>query len=662
MSISRVYIRKEFDRCTSVPETDGRNIQIPAAPAGVVRLRPPLTSEDAERILSEDSSFAWKALVRFAYSHKKFLLSLPILGAMILSFNKRLLKKKLREAEKKQTGVIDLSDCISWYTDDCIIECYRRLLGREPDPEGLENARRQARQGAGNDVIAYMIASSEEFNDRAEVANLREYRRAYKRFARKQRVLRIPVLGRLIRLLILPGQLMRLYERLERSELQLNARMDQLAQMTLQGNAEAALIKERMADVLQRTNAQADALSAKLDVQTEIGSRMSAELKSQATLGNSLLKKLDAQAALGSNLSAKLDAQAALGNNLSAKLDAQAALGNNLSAKLDAQAALGSNLSAKLDAQAALDSTLSEKMDVHSGILYALSQKADGQASISSSVSEKLDNLPMQVQQIAVSSHTAITSVPGGVTGVLTEGFILGVPSEEWNLAMYLSQGGHFEYACEKFFKGLLREGMAVLDLGANLGIYTLHALKAGCHVFSYEPTPRICEILRQNVKVNAFAETGRSTVFQSAVSNVCKESIFYERAGTCGQCNSIYGEEGDPSYSVQMVTLDSQREMLGKIDVIKMDIEGAEYNALLGMRELLAENPGVQIMMEYAPAHIRRAGHRPEELLELIKEYGFTIKLIDETTGKVRAVDDSELKRLNDSETVNLYLKRGCA
>ena len=620
MSISRVYIRKEFDRCTSVPETDGRNIQIPAAPAGVVRLRPPLTSEDAERILSEDSSFAWKALVRFAYSHKKFLLSLPILGAMILSFNKRLLKKKLREAEKKQTGVIDLSDCISWYTDDCIIECYRRLLGREPDPEGLENARRQARQGAGNDVIAYMIASSEEFNDRAEVANLREYRRAYKRFARKQRVLRIPVLGRLIRLLILPGQLMRLYERLERSELQLNARMDQLAQMTLQGNAEAALIKERMADVLQRTNAQADALSAKLDVQTEIGSRMSAELKSQATLGNSLLKKLDAQAALGSNLSAKLDAQAAL------------------------------------------DSTLSEKMDVHSGILYALSQKADGQASISSSVSEKLDNLPMQVQQIAVSSHTAITSVPGGVTGVLTEGFILGVPSEEWNLAMYLSQGGHFEYACEKFFKGLLREGMAVLDLGANLGIYTLHALKAGCHVFSYEPTPRICEILRQNVKVNAFAETGRSTVFQSAVSNVCKESIFYERAGTCGQCNSIYGEEGDPSYSVQMVTLDSQREMLGKIDVIKMDIEGAEYNALLGMRELLAENPGVQIMMEYAPAHIRRAGHRPEELLELIKEYGFTIKLIDETTGKVRAVDDSELKRLNDSETVNLYLKRGCA
>ena len=151
---------------------------------------------------------------------------------------------------------------------------------------------------------------------------------------------------------------------------------------------------------------------------------------------------------------------------------------------------------------------------------------------------------------------------------------------------MYLSQTGHFEAGSEQFFEACLRPGMTVLDLGANLGMYTLRALRKGCRVFSYEPTPRTCRLLQQNIKVNGFLESGRSHV------------VFFEIPGMCGH-NSIYEEDRETrSITVPTVTLESQIEEIGRGDVIKMDIEGAEYRALLGMRRLLEGNPQVQILM----------------------------------------------------------------
>lgn len=287
----------------------------------------------------------------------------------------------------------------------------------------------------------------------------------------------------------------------------------------------------------------------------------------------------------------------------------------------------------------------------------AISEKMDMQADISSSISKKLDELPAFIATNNISSHTAVIGIPGGIIGVIADGFTMGVPAEEWGVAMYLSQVGHFEVGTERFFEMLLKPGMTVLDLGANLGMFTLRALRAGCKVFSYEPTPRTSEILRQNIKVNGFAESGRSYVMQMAVSDVCGSTKLFKNPKMCGH-NSLFGgeEEMQQSVTVETVTLDSQQDLLGPVDIIKMDIEGAEYYALYGMRTLLEKNPHVQMIMEFAPIHLKRAGVQPEALLKMVRELGFSIYTINETTAEAETVSEEELLRTG---TVNLYLKR---
>ena len=615
MGISRIYIRSELDKLTGaeMPEAD-KTVHAEAKEYSAFA-NISFSSQEAEELLCKSSGGFRNRLIRFAFAHKERFKRLPLIGKILVKKKDALLARSLRT----RTGEIDLSDCIGWYHDDFLPECYLRLLNRLPDPSGTETARRMFNAGAGNEAIAYAVASSPEFGGRAAVARLTDYKRAYKHFRRKQRLLRIPILGKIAAVFTLPGKHMQLLGRIERNEALIGARMDA---------ASAAIARDH------------SALSAMIDRMTEM----------QKTLSAEVLGKLDAQETIARMLSEKLDGQNAQIKTLSAMIDRMTEMQKTLSAEV-----LG-----KLDAQETIARTLSEKLDAQETIARTLSEKLDGQAVISTSISEKLDQLPALMKQISVSGRTAVAGIPGGVTGVLAEGFILGVPSEEWGLAMYLSQGGHFEYGCENFFESLLKPGMTVLDLGANVGIYTLRALRAGCRVFSFEPTPRTKQILQQNIKVNGFAESGRAHVIEAAVSNICGSATFYEKLGVCGQ-NTLYQEENETgiAVTVKTITLDSLRERLGRIDVIKMDIEGAEYNALLGMQELLRENESVQIIMEFAPVHIKRAGHEPSELLQLIKRLGFGIFAVDETRAETRPASDEELLMLNDALTVNLYLKR---
>ena len=95
---------------------------------------------------------------------------------------------------------------------------------------------------------------------------------------------------------------------------------------------------------------------------------------------------------------------------------------------------------------------------------------------------------------------------------------------------------------------------------------------------------------------------------------------------------------------TVQTLTLDSCREQFGVVDFIKIDVEGAEYFAFCGMRRLLMENHNIKLIMEFAPAHMRRAGVEPEQMLSLIGELGFTIYQINEATAQAEPVEQSSL------------------
>ena len=198
---------------------------------------------------------------------------------------------------------------------------------------------------------------------------------------------------------------------------------------------------------------------------------------------------------------------------------------------------------------------------------------------------------------------------------------------------------------------------MNVLDVGAYIGIYTLHALAAGCKVYSYEPTPRIFDILLENIGINGFEPTKRANAFNLAVSNTEGQTEFSLEGSGHGQNNSLYAiHENDKKIEVNTIYLDKHLSHVDHIDVAKIDVEGAEPLVLMGMREIVAKNPDLRIIMEFAPSHLKRAGKDPLEFIQQIHAMDLGIRLIDEQSGQLREISDQELCQVY---SVNVLLEK---
>lgn len=91
-------------------------------------------------------------------------------------------------------------------------------------------------------------------------------------------------------------------------------------------------------------------------------------------------------------------------------------------------------------------------------------------------------------------------------------------------------------------------------------------------------------------------------------------------------------------------------------VNVIKIDVEGAELNVLRGMRQMIARLPGLQIIIEYCPKNLRGSGVDPRTVYDEIKAGGFNIYFIREDGG-TQNIDsfDSLEPILNSSGYTNL-------
>jgi FkbM family methyltransferase len=244
---------------------------------------------------------------------------------------------------------------------------------------------------------------------------------------------------------------------------------------------------------------------------------------------------------------------------------------------------------------------------------------------------------------------------------VVTEvdGFLLGVPAREWRLAAYYGLRGVPEPGMVRLFQSLVKPGMVVVDIGAHIGMYTLYALRqlAGHgRVHSFEPTPRTFALLRDNVQVNGFLETGVVSFDRRAVSDrggSCEFTAYGDNSGH----NTLFGAEaGGETLMVETVALDVALGEEARVDVVKIDAEGAEPLILRGMSRILAGNPEVRILMEFAPGHLRRAGIDPLEWLEELARLGLVVRRVDDVSGELLSF---EREAVGGCVTWNLFLQR---
>lgn len=182
---------------------------------------------------------------------------------------------------------------------------------------------------------------------------------------------------------------------------------------------------------------------------------------------------------------------------------------------------------------------------------------------------------------------------------------------------------GVYEKDERKLFTALIEPGMTVVDIGANVGIFTGIAARAagpGGRVLAFEPEPENAACLAEMVKTNGFANV---TIEQKAVSDRAGALRLYLSEKNKGDHRIAAAEEERESIEIETVRLDDV--LAGSVpQVIKMDIQGAEGLACRGMTATLAAMGDGAVLLEFWPDGLRRAGTEPEEVLGTFKRLGF--------------------------------------
>ncbi len=152
-----------------------------------------------------------------------------------------------------------------------------------------------------------------------------------------------------------------------------------------------------------------------------------------------------------------------------------------------------------------------------------------------------------------------------------------------------------YDKELREMFCAAVTPGCTVLDVGAHIGMYTLLAAKRGAQVFAVEADPLNAAMLRHHVALNGFA--GRVTIFEMAAIDTIRPVTLYRHPFSLAESNIVGA--GALCGTVEGKTLDSLN--LPPIDVCKMDIEGAELQALKGFQKTLARSPRIKLFVEYA-------------------------------------------------------------
>jgi FkbM family methyltransferase len=189
---------------------------------------------------------------------------------------------------------------------------------------------------------------------------------------------------------------------------------------------------------------------------------------------------------------------------------------------------------------------------------------------------------------------------------------------------------GTFEPHCLRLLHHYLHAGGTMLDVGANAGIFTLTAapiIGPKGRIISVEPVPSLAAGLRNNIALNHFDWV---TVVEAAAWSGDGVTAIGLPEG--GQQSGLYtiGAGNNNSFQVPTRRLDDivEEQRVGRVDLIKMDIEGAECGALLGASRLLA-NDRPAVIIEVNPTSLKDCGTSSDELIGILTAAGYQGKVI---------------------------------
>ena len=208
----------------------------------------------------------------------------------------------------------------------------------------------------------------------------------------------------------------------------------------------------------------------------------------------------------------------------------------------------------------------------------------------------------------------------------------------------------------------LVQPGTRALDIGANVGYYTAllaRAVGPGGSIIAFEPEPGNFGVLGQTIRANGF---GNVQAIRGAISESPGESFLFLSEQNGGD-HRLYTTEGREKITVPILSIDTFLPPDQTVGFVKMDVQGSEGLALRGMRETLRRSPDAQILLEFWPEGLTRAGTDASELLATLRDdLGFELWEVNEAKRSLTPIIDTAalIARNPGRRYTNLYCTRG--
>ena len=203
---------------------------------------------------------------------------------------------------------------------------------------------------------------------------------------------------------------------------------------------------------------------------------------------------------------------------------------------------------------------------------------------------------------------------------------------------------GEWEPGLTALFGERLRPGMVFVDVGAHVGYYSVLAGRlVGPRglVLAFEPNPRNYELLLANVWRNGLTNVA---CFPWAVSDQTGFTDLYLSAENSGDHRIYAHEDGRSSVPVRTAALDTLLAIRPPVDVMKIDVQGAEEAVLRGAAGLIGASPNLLLVLEYAPAELRAFGSEDRQLLDFYRSLGFSIAVQHSNEHGLLQLTDDEI------------------